>query len=286
MTASVKIRTSWVDNNVILEGVRIYKKNQSFDVNALPPPLVEITAGSEFYEDFSVAYGQTYFYMLSCFLGDQEVFTECFEVEAIASTAGFWVVTLASTGTAGSGYSSYNPQNTSNPYWEQNFGNTINFGAFSYEHRQTPTTSFTKALTEEIVNKNPLNREFTLNGFVGYTNTCNNNTEIYFEDSSGTTLAILKFFSNSSVRQTVQYGLSPSDLTTVGYTGSSAQLSGKLKVLPTGLEFVRDASATQYINSFNFNVDLSTLARLRVKHGATVGSYSGGAVAYFLMICL
>lgn len=82
MTASVKIRTSWTDGNVIIEGVRIYKSTSFFDLNSLPAVLAEITDGSEFYEDINVIGGQTYFYMLSCFLGEQEVFTECFEVRA------------------------------------------------------------------------------------------------------------------------------------------------------------------------------------------------------------
>lgn len=82
MTASVKIRTSWTDDNVIIEGVRIYKKQQAFDVSTRPQPLVEVTDGSLFYEDLDVIEDQTHFYMLSCFLGEQEVFTECFEVVA------------------------------------------------------------------------------------------------------------------------------------------------------------------------------------------------------------
>ena len=77
---SMKIRTSWTDENVVTEGVRIYKSDQEFDVNSKPASLVEIRDGAEFYEDFNVIEGQTYFYMLSCFLGEQEVFTECFEV--------------------------------------------------------------------------------------------------------------------------------------------------------------------------------------------------------------
>lgn len=82
MTASVKIRTSWTDDNVIIEGVRIYKKQQAFDASTRPQPLVEITDSSLFYEDFDVVENQTYFYMLSCFLGEQEVFTECYSVVA------------------------------------------------------------------------------------------------------------------------------------------------------------------------------------------------------------
>lgn len=80
---SVKLRTSWTDNNVVIEGVRIYKSNQAFTVETRPQPLVEITNGFLFYEDFDVEPGQTWYYMLSCFLAEQEVFTECFEVEII-----------------------------------------------------------------------------------------------------------------------------------------------------------------------------------------------------------
>ena len=83
---SVKIKTSWSDNNVIVEGVRIYKSLAPFDAYSRPEPLVEILDGSLVYEDFGVEYGQTYFYMLSCFLGEQEVFTECFEVLAAVET--------------------------------------------------------------------------------------------------------------------------------------------------------------------------------------------------------
>lgn len=84
MTASVKIRTSWTDGNVIIEGVRIYKKQQAFDASTRPQTFVEITDSSLFYEDFDVVENQTYFYMLSCFLGEQEVFTECYQVNASA----------------------------------------------------------------------------------------------------------------------------------------------------------------------------------------------------------
>ncbi|WP_445346255.1 LamG domain-containing protein [Acinetobacter bohemicus] len=78
---SIKIKTSWTDSNVIIEGVRIYKSLTFFDVSNRPVPLVEIRDGAEFYEDFDVVVDQTYFYMLSCFMGEQEVLTECYEVK-------------------------------------------------------------------------------------------------------------------------------------------------------------------------------------------------------------
>lgn len=84
---SIKIKASWTDNNVIIEGVRIYKSSASFDVNSRPAVYAEILDGSKFYEDLNVAEGQTYFYMLSCFLGEQEVFTECYEVQTSKPSA-------------------------------------------------------------------------------------------------------------------------------------------------------------------------------------------------------
>ncbi len=79
---SIKLEIGWTDSNVIIEGVRIYKSSALFDVGSRPAVYVEILDGSDLYEDFNVVEGQTYFYMLSCFLSDQEVFTECFEVKA------------------------------------------------------------------------------------------------------------------------------------------------------------------------------------------------------------
>ena len=79
---SIKLKIGWTDNNVITEGVRIYRSSMPFEVNTLPEVYAEIVDGSLFYEDFDVIDGQTYFYMLSCFVSELEVFTECFEVIA------------------------------------------------------------------------------------------------------------------------------------------------------------------------------------------------------------
>ena len=78
---SIKIKTSWIDSNIIIEGVRVYKSLTAFDVGSRPAPHIEILDGAEFYEDFDVVEDQEYFYMLSCFLGEQEAFTECYSVD-------------------------------------------------------------------------------------------------------------------------------------------------------------------------------------------------------------
>lgn len=81
---SIKLKITWSDDNVVTEGIRIYKSSSTFTKTSLPEVYATISDGSNFFEDFNVVDGQTYFYMLSCFLGEQEVFTECHETMAIS----------------------------------------------------------------------------------------------------------------------------------------------------------------------------------------------------------
>lgn len=76
---SIKIKVTWGDNNVVSEGVRIYRSNTKFTSSNLPAVLATLTTSNE-YDDIDVVKGQIYFYMLSSFLGEQEAFTECFSV--------------------------------------------------------------------------------------------------------------------------------------------------------------------------------------------------------------
>lgn len=78
---SIKIKISWDDNNAVSEGVRIYRSDTEFTSSQLPAVIATVPMLEE-YEDFEVEEGRTYFYMLSCFMVDQEVFTECYEVFA------------------------------------------------------------------------------------------------------------------------------------------------------------------------------------------------------------
>lgn len=79
---SIKIKINWDDLNVISEGVRIYKNASAFTSSSLPAVCATVAYGVDEFEDLDVVENQTYFYMLSCFLGEQEVFTECYEVLA------------------------------------------------------------------------------------------------------------------------------------------------------------------------------------------------------------
>ena len=78
---SVKIKITWDDLNVISEGVRIYKNASTFTSSSLPAVYATVAYGVAEFEDLDVVEKQTYFYMLSSFLDEQEVFTDCYEVE-------------------------------------------------------------------------------------------------------------------------------------------------------------------------------------------------------------
>lgn len=82
---SVKIKINWNNENVVSESVRIYRADSVFTSVNLPPLLAEIFNDVYEYEDLAVLEGLTYYYMLSTKLGDQEVFTECFEVKVMKS---------------------------------------------------------------------------------------------------------------------------------------------------------------------------------------------------------
>lgn len=77
---SIKIKINWDNENVVSESVRIYRADYAFTSTTLPPLLTEIISDVYEYEDTTVIEGNTYFYMLSATLGEQEAFTECFEV--------------------------------------------------------------------------------------------------------------------------------------------------------------------------------------------------------------
>ena len=79
---SIKIKINWDNENVVSESVRIYRADSIFTPTSLPPLLTEIVGDVYEYEDLTTVENQTYFYMLSAKLGEQEVFTECYLIEA------------------------------------------------------------------------------------------------------------------------------------------------------------------------------------------------------------
>lgn len=100
----VKIKINWDNENVVSESVRIYRADSVFTRESLPPLLTEIFGDVYEYEDLGIIKGQTYFYMLSAKLGEQEVFTDCFSASTLTDLTLSIVdkkMSYASTGTGG-----------------------------------------------------------------------------------------------------------------------------------------------------------------------------------------
>lgn len=91
----VKIKINWDNENVVSESVRIYRADSTFTSADLPPLLSEIFGDIYEFEDLDIIQGQTYFYMLSAKLGEEEVFTDCFNVLAKVAK-GFPIITSIS----------------------------------------------------------------------------------------------------------------------------------------------------------------------------------------------
>jgi len=79
---SVKIKINWGNENVVSESVRIYRSNATITTPTQAMLIATILGDVYEYEDLGVIQDETYFYMLSAKLGEQEVFTECHEVVA------------------------------------------------------------------------------------------------------------------------------------------------------------------------------------------------------------
>lgn len=77
---SVKIKINWDNENVVSESVRIYRSDSLITTPTQAMLIATILDDVYEYEDFDVIEDQTYFYMLSAKLGEQEAHTECFEI--------------------------------------------------------------------------------------------------------------------------------------------------------------------------------------------------------------
>lgn len=291
---SIKIKTSWADNNVIIEGVRIYKSSANFDVNSRPAALVEILDGSEFYEDFDVIDGQTYFYMLSCFLGEKEAFTECFKVSTLDVALGMWIANAICFNSQT--LSNLNPLATSNNEWIENFANTKDSGAFNYFYIQNAYGSFSSDPLTKTINLNPLGLVFDVQGGVNWFTGFKNDTKIYFEKADGTVLAYINLTSGygwstpTPLSQVVFVGNNDSATIQVANVGSYSQINGTLKVKLDGVEFTPTAGLTNYVGAFLISADMSEVSQVRVKdmsaHIEYGSAIQSGASAFFYMKCI
>lgn len=263
----VKTKINWDNENAVSESVRIYRADSAFASTNLPPQLAEIIGDVYEYEDLGVIEGQTYFYMLSSFLGEQEVFTECFEVNTSIVSTGMWIVALVHWGNAL--HPTINPNNSSgqsDPIWVDNFEKTLNFGAFSHLYAVKPSGgvyTLTTPIVDKILKFDAVGLVFDVVTRVGTYARQKVNADLFFETANGEVLAIIEIRTPDNYTVSIRYGYSASSLVTASTTGVYHGFEGQLIVSDMGIEFASRLT-NNTINSFNFLVDLSQCKQIRV----------------------
>lgn len=80
---SAKIVLRWDNNNEIEKGYRVYRDDVSFDENNYPQtPIAILDENVTEYEDNDVVNGNTYYYVVSAYTDDEELYSEIVSVEA------------------------------------------------------------------------------------------------------------------------------------------------------------------------------------------------------------
>lgn len=267
---SLKIKITWDDNNVISEGARIYKSNVAFTSTTLPPVYDEVGYGIEIYEDFNVIEDQTYFYMLSCFLGEQEKFTQCFEVKAKSLPTGFWALAVACWGTAT--LPQFNKDLTSEPTWPVNFKKTQTIINYVRAYNATGNIIAGPAATKTVDATVLLGRRLEI--VVAALTYNSNYGRMYLEflDASNNVIAALKVDKGASnFGSTLQIGNTLATVVSLASTGSNPTANGYLDILPTGIKYTPvNPAATSKYNEYTFTKNMSSLKKIRISE---LGAY-------------
>lgn len=74
MPATV-IRLDWIDLSETEDGFRVYRSSEPFDTDNLPPVKETLLPNTETYTDEDVQFGDAYYYMVSVFNDEEEVFS-------------------------------------------------------------------------------------------------------------------------------------------------------------------------------------------------------------------
>jgi len=273
---SIKIKVSWDDHNVVSEGVRIYRSNTTFTPSNLPAVLATVPTLDE-YEDLDVIEGQTYFYMLAAYLGEQEVFTECFEVKTDLTPTGIWALAVACWGTVT--LPQFNKDLINEATWPENFSKTQDIISYVRAYNATGNIT-TPAVNNKVIDASILlgKRMFiqvVAGTFLG------NYGRMYLEfmDASNNVLAaIIVNKANNNFGSTLQIGNTLANVVNVPSIGTYPTANGYLDILPTGIKYTPvNPAATTRFNEYLFSKDLTSLAKLRISQLAAYQPHNTGS---------
>lgn len=283
---SIKIKVSWDDHNVVSEGVRIYRSNTAFTSSNLPAVLATVPTLDE-YEDLDVIEGQTYFYMLAAYLGEQEVFTECFEFKTDLIPTGMWALAVACWGTVT--LPQFNKDLINEPTWGGNFKRTQAFISYTRTYNNSGSVIAGPASTKTVDAGMLLGKRFELVVSAGTYNGNYGRMYLEFLDASNNVIAALKVDkASNNFGSTLQIGNTLATAVSLSSIGTYPTANGYLDILPAGIKYTPvSSSATTKYNEYLFSKDMSTLSKLRISqlsayqpHNSSAAGNPTGSSAY------
>lgn len=261
----LKVKIIWNNENVVTESIRIYKKNVTFSKTSLPAVLAEITDLSVLaYEDLAVNENETWYYMLSAKLGEQEVFSQCFEVKVASVPTGFWALAVACWGTAT--LPQFNKDLINEPTWDVNFRKTQNIINYVRAYNSTGNIAAGPASTKTVDATMLLGKRLEL--VVSALTYSGNYGRMFLEflDASNNVLAALKVdIAANSFGSTLQIGNTLSTVVTLSSVGTYPVANGYLDISPIGIKYTPvNPAATPKYNEYTFVKNMSSLNKIRI----------------------
>ena len=182
------------------------------------------------------------------------------------------------------------PDDTSNPNWQEYFGDMLPFqptpDMWDIQFGQSVTATFPDSVF------NYFSKDWTLQ--LNARNGCWYNdrcwAKIEFLDVNDNTIAAIETRSGgNNFRHLLSYGPNLSNLTNTGQTGAYPNTDGNLTFTDTQIIYTNTRS-TNYNNSFTFNCDVNAITKLRISgvdartNYGTTGSTNCGAQAFLRII--
>lgn len=261
----LKVKITWNNENVIAESIRIYKKNVTFSKTSLPAVLAEITDLSVLvYEDLAVNENETWYYMLSARLGEQEVFSPCFDVKVASVPTGFWALAVACWGTAT--LPQFNKDLTTQPTWNENFKKTQNIISYVRAYNATGNIIAGPAATKTVDATALLGKRLELVVSAGTYNSNYGRMFLEFLDASNNVIAALKVDRGASnFGSTLQIGNNLATVVSLASTGSNQTADGYLDITANGIKYTpRNPAASSKYNEYTFVKNMNSLNKIRV----------------------
>lgn len=200
-----------------------------------------------------------------------------FDYTYVSITSGYLLVAMASSGDFY--ISRYDVNNTTTGTWQEKFAQTAGIGLHNY------TNSVGKADTpyeQKTINHFELDWVLNIRGINSVSGEHTHLWTLELLDANDNVVAAIKSEKDGNGSTGLWYGESLTSMTKTGKTGTSVSTNGDLSFTSAGISY-QNVSSSNYNNSFNFNVNLSAVVKIRVAGSAhsertSPGTYTGGSI--------